>query len=316
MHSPRRHCDPARKPGRSAGRCYVGRVTVAAVPSFYLYGEPHRAVAEGFIHVESLDDRSRPSEWTIRPHAHADLVQTFVIATGGGTMQADATVLRFAAPAVLLVPAGVVHGFDWTSDSAGAVVTLAQSYLGQLTGRHPDLGAIFAEPSVLRPDADAIAAMLGQATTLQHELGWSARGHHAAVEASLLALLVAAVRALAPDAVDAHAPRGQQAALVARYRERIGTRFRLRESVAAHAAALHTSETSLRAACARIAGRSPAAMLDERAMLEARRALLYTNLSVAEIGYALGFADPAYFTRFFTRHAGRSPRRYREGGGA
>jgi len=39
--------------------------------------------------------------------------------------------------------------------------------------------------------------------------------------------------------------------------------------------------------------------------------LRYTNLSVAEIGYAIGFSDPAYFSRFFTRHAGCSPRAYR-----
>ncbi|MEH3035458.1 MAG: helix-turn-helix domain-containing protein [Sphingomonas adhaesiva] len=61
-----------------------------------------------------------------------------------------------------------------------------------------------------------------------------------------------------------------------------------------------------KAACARVAAMSHTALLDERAMLGAKRALLYTNLSVAEVGYALGFADPAYFTRFLTRHAGRS----------
>lgn len=33
-----------------------------AFPYFYLYGEPQRAVTEGFVHIESLDDRSRPSE--------------------------------------------------------------------------------------------------------------------------------------------------------------------------------------------------------------------------------------------------------------
>jgi AraC family transcriptional activator of pobA len=35
-------------------------------------------------------------------------------------------------------------------------------------------------------------------------------------------------------------------------------------------------------------------------------------LSVAEVGYLIGFSDPAYFTRFFTRHAGVSPRAYRQ----
>jgi AraC family transcriptional activator of pobA len=46
-------------------------------------------------------------------------------------------------------------------------------------------------------------------------------------------------------------------------------------------------------------------------MLEAKRALCYTNQTVAEIAYTLGFVDPAYFTRSFTKHAGVSPRRYR-----
>jgi AraC family transcriptional activator of pobA len=288
-------------------------MVAAAVPSFYLYGEPHRAVAEGFIHVEALDDRSRPSEWTIRAHAHADLVQLFVIHAGGGTMQADERVLAFVAPAVLLVPAGVVHGFAWESESAGTVVTLAQSFLAALIERYPELAPIFARPGALGPGPEAMAAMLAHTTTLQRELDWSAKTHHAGVDAALLALLVVTLRSLAPCADDARSPRGQQAALVARYRERIGARFRQRERVAIHAAALGTSESNLRTACARIAGRSPAAMLDERALIEAKRALLYTNLSVAEIGYSLGFSDPAYFTRFFTRHARRSPRQFRDG---
>ena len=58
-----------------------------------------------------------------------------------------------------------------------------------------------------------------------------------------------------------------------------------------------------------------AAMLDERALLEARRLLLYSNLSVTEIAYSVGFDDPAYFSRFFTRHVGQPPRAYRAGRG-
>lgn len=286
-------------------------MTIDAVPRFYLYGEPHQAVAEGFIHLERLDDRSRPSEWTIRPHAHADLVQVFVIDTGGGAMQVEDETLFFDAPALLLVPAGVVHGFAWTSESTGAVLTLARSYLDEIVGRHPDLAAVFARSLAVQPDEATVVAVAQASESLRRELGWSTRGHHAAVEAALLGMLVAALRALPADSADVAPAPGQHAALVARFRARIEQRFRLREGIASHAAALGTSATSLRVACGRIAALSPAAMLDQRAMLEARRALLYSNLSVAEIGYAVGFADPAYFTRFFSRHAGVSPRRYR-----
>ncbi len=287
-------------------------MVAASVPSFYLYGEPHRSVEDGFVHAERLDDRSRPSEWTILPHAHADLVQLFLLDRGGGTMRAEDERFDVTAPALLLVPPGIVHGFSWAPDSVGSVVTLSVRHLTLLDTRYPGLAAIFAVPRVAAIGGEVQATLDEAVTALMRELGWSAPGHRAAVDAALLTLLVEAGRAAGP--VDHAPPPGPQGALVARYRARIDQRFRLREPIADHAAALSTSESRLRTACSRIAGLSPGAMLDERAMLDAKRALLYTNLSVAEVGYAAGFADPAYFTRFFTRHAGLSPRAFRLAG--
>lgn len=289
-------------------------MAAASIPRFYLYGEPHRLVEESFVHAERLDDRSRPSEWTILPHAHADLVQAFVLDRGGGTMRAEDARFDVAAPALLLIPAGIVHGFSWDPASVGSVVTLSVRHLALLDGRYPGLSGVFARVQVVPLGSDALAALHGAAGMLMRELGWSAPGHRAAVDAALLTFLVEARRAAGPVPGEAQPPPGQHGALVARYRARIDERFRLREPIAVHAAALGTSESRLRVACTRIAGMSPAAMLDERAMLDAKRALLYTHLSVAEVGYNAGFADPAYFTRFFTRHAGVSPRRFRLAG--
>lgn len=290
---------------------YRQAMSQTLAPSFYLYGEPHRAVADDFVHAELLDDRSRPSEWTILPHAHADLAQIFLLTRGGGTMRAEGRDCGVTAPALLVVPPAVVHGFDWVSDSAGSVLTLSVRHLARLDTLYPGVAAVFARPAVLSPDPEAVGAVSLAITTLMRELGWSAPGHRAAVDAALLSMLVAAMR-LSGAALDSRLPApGHHHALVARFRARIDDRFRLREPIARYAEALGSSESRLRVACARVAALSPAAMLDERAMLEARRALLYTNLSVAEVGYAIGFADPAYFSRFFARHEGCSPRAFR-----
>ncbi|HUD95235.1 helix-turn-helix domain-containing protein, partial [Sphingobium sp.] len=262
-------------------------MSVAPVPSFYLYGEPQRSVAEGFVHVESLDDRSRPSEWTIRPHVHHDLNHIILIAQGGGMMQAEAVQLSFEAPCLLLIPAGIVHGFAWHRESRGYVTTIAASYLHHIVARDADLAPLFARPhAVMLPqdgsEAEAVIARMSK------ELGWSGPGQRASVEAALLLLMVLALRhmTLAEAALPGTA---RQAALVARLRERIEQRFRQREPVAVHARALGASLTALRQACARVAANSPAQMLDDRTLLEARRLLLYSQLSVTEIAYALGF---------------------------
>ncbi|MGE4430831.1 MAG: helix-turn-helix domain-containing protein [Sphingobium sp.] len=282
------------------------------VPSFYLYGEPHRAISDEFVHVERLDDRSRPSEWTIQPHAHADLHHCFLIREGGGIMRVEERQVAFVCPVMMLVPATVVHGFDWEQESTGWVATMARGYLSALTRRHDDLARQVQQPCLLHL-SEAEATMVEQhMATLKRELGWSAKGHSAAVDATVLQLLVLSLRAVSVQDAGLAAPPSPAAALVARFRERVEARFQLREKISDHARALHVSESSLRAACIRIARTSPAAILDERAMLEARRALLYTNMTVAQVGYALGFNDPAYFSRFFTRHAGMSPIQFRQ----
>lgn len=283
------------------------------VPAFYLYGEPQRGVAEGFVHVESLDDRSRPSEWTIRPHLHRDLHHVILIAEGGGSMTAEAETAAFEAPALLLVPAGIVHGFTWHRESRGWVCTIADTYLAQLATRDAALEPLFHAPQALSltgSEGDAVAALLAD---VQQELNWAAPGQRAAVEAALLAILVRSLRHARPALPEGSGSR-REAEIVARLRARIEERFRLRERVGGHARALGVSLSALRLACSRVAGTSPAAMLDARALLEARRLLLYSNLSVGEIADAVGFEDPAYFSRFFTRHVGVSPRGFRERG--
>jgi len=281
------------------------------IPSFYLYGEPHRLVDGDFVHVETLEDRSRPSEWTIQPHSHGELMHVFVILDGGGVMTADGVRIRLSAPSLLIMPPTIVHGFEFLEDTEGFVVTMASSYVAELSRHDTRLAEFLDRPRAVELEQEDGPRVEGLVADLRRELSWSAPGHRATVTATMLLLLITGLRRLGVS-TRASPRTGTHASIVARLRERIEQRFRLREPVSAHARALGVSQTALRVACARIAGRSPGQMLDQRALLEAQRSLLYTGLSVAEIGFSLGFRDPAYFSRFFQRNTGMSPRRYRE----
>lgn len=279
-------------------------------PTFYLYGEAHRLVHKGFVHVESLDDRSRPSEWTIQPHSHDELAHIFIVLSGGGVLTCDGACIPFSSPCFLLVPATTVHAFDWLTDSEGFVLTIATGYALEVSSSDEELASLFETPAAIEISAQDAVRARSVIEDLMRELGWAVPGHRAAVQSAILSLLVTALRHQ-NVARQRLAGSGIQVSTVARLRERIERRFRLREPISQYANALGVSQAALRAACAQVAGRSPSEMLDQRILLEARRALLYSSLSVAEIGFTVGFTDPAYFSRFFQRHTGLSPRNYR-----
>jgi AraC family transcriptional activator of pobA len=263
--------------------------------------------------LETLDERSRPNAWDIRPHAHANLSHFFHISVGGGQMRAEDRVIGFDAPCVVLVPAGVIHGFRFEAETVGTVLTVADDYFRDLALRDPDLADLFRTADVVAlGDVD----LTGPIGLLARELNWAAPGHAAAVEGCLQTIIVQVLRLLrrrdgvARDAV------GPQARLVARFREVLERRFRSGDGIEAYADVLGVTVSRLRQACLRMGGGPPIKLIHERMILEARRALLYSNMTVAEVGFEIGLVDPAYFSRFFTKAVGLSPRAFRSSGGS
>ncbi len=286
----------------------------ATIPRFFLYGEPPRDADERFVHVETIADRSRLYEWRIRPHAHRDLHQLLLIFTGGGEMQAETQRYDFRAPALLIAPAGVVHGFAFTPETEGYVVTLADTLLRDLARAETAFTRLFQAPACasLAADPAHTQELADTVPRLRRELVWKAPASNTAATARLMTLLVSAVRALHEPADLSSAATGARTALVARFREKVESHLRMGLSVAQYAKALSVTPARLRAACLEVAGKPPARVLEERLLLEAKRNLTYTNMTVAETAYYLGFADPAYFSRFFSKHAGESPASFRK----
>lgn len=97
-----------------------------------------------------------------------------------------------------------------------------------------------------------------------------------------------------------------------RFLERVEQRYQAHDSIADYAQALNLTTKKLYALTQKIAGLPPGQLITRRLLLEATRLIVHSDQSIAAIGYALGFDDPAYFSRFFRKHKAMSPRTYRQ----
>lgn len=87
--------------------------------------------------------------------------------------------------------------------------------------------------------------------------------------------------------------------------------YKKQHAIAFYADRLGVSPKSLSKHFQRVGLLKPSEYVKNRIILEAKRKLLYADSSIKNIAYELGFNDPAYFTRFFTKASGQSPKKYK-----
>ncbi|MEH6617909.1 MAG: helix-turn-helix domain-containing protein, partial [Porticoccus sp.] len=88
--------------------------------------------------------------------------------------------------------------------------------------------------------------------------------------------------------------------------------FSAHRKVESYARELGITAPYLNNLCQQLVQKNALHLIHERLLLEAKRNLIYTVLSISEIAYQLGFSDPAYFTRFFKRLTNQSPKEFRK----
>lgn len=285
---------------------YDSRMSTPRIPVWSLFGES--ADLAEVVHVETIEARSRLHDWTLQAHRHARLHQILHLETGAGQVSLEGVLHPLEPGCFVNLPMGVVHGFTFRPDTGGLVVTFAAELLDQSLRPAEGLRDVLAQPAVL-------AQAPGLGPTLAALQGAHAHGAPArAMELRALSALALAQIARALVAGAGASPAQRSATdLLTRFEALLEQHLTDHWSVADYAAALAVSAPHLSRLARAATGRPASGLIEDRLIREARRYLVFTDLPVSRIAYALGFEDPAYFTRVFTRATGTSPRAFRQG---
>jgi AraC-like DNA-binding protein len=91
----------------------------------------------------------------------------------------------------------------------------------------------------------------------------------------------------------------------------VESNFLTHHDVAYYASLLHKSPKTLSNLFSIVSNKTPLNIIHDRIMLDARKRILYTDKSIKEIAYDLGYEDIQTFSRFFKNKEGISPVEYR-----
>jgi AraC family transcriptional activator of pobA len=274
------------------------------IRSYSLFGESSHL--PDVLHCETIEARSALHDWELGPHRHARLHQVLLLQAGRGTAHLEGVHLALAPPALVNVPSGDVHGFSFEPGTQGYVATLADELLGEILRHDGDARRALGRSCVLVADEPTVQVM----TQIAQEFGGRAPGRALVLRGMATTLLGRLARLMAPgDPVTASL---SESHLLSRFEALVEAHYLEHWGVADYARALAVSPTHLSRVTRGSTGAPASRLIDERLVREARRNLAYTNLPVGAIADALGFADPAHFSRVFARVAGVAPRAFRQ----
>lgn len=104
----------------------------------------------------------------------------------------------------------------------------------------------------------------------------------------------------------------QKKQLLNEFRKLVNNRFTALRTAKDFATELNITPNYLNALCQEFFYKTVSEIIQERVILEAKRMLMHTSLSISEISFKLGFNDNSYFGRYFKKEVGMTPKRFRD----
>lgn len=288
------------------------------IPNLNLIQTYDKFYQSTYIQYESLGNLATFFGRVMHLHRHDQYYQLHFIHHGTVHLQLGDQEYIETAPLLFFTPPLIPHSFITEPNATGQVLTIHQSLVDQLfkSINHTELRlktiaaciTLFDLPEHLQPfrkmlelafdglhSENQTNANFGQNPSL---INWSQ-------------LIFTNLFRLMDNIKSANPSTHNQSALFRQYLSLIENHYHQHYPLSHYAAELNTTEGHLNKVCRRIANASSKQLIHERIILEAKYLLAHTNQSIQQIAFQLGFQDPAYFTRFFTKNIQITPKNYR-----
>jgi AraC family transcriptional activator of pobA len=274
-----------------------------AIPVFTLFGETD--AFPDVVHSERIVDRAPAHGWTIFAHRHAQLAQLFLIETGSAEAVVDGQKVSLTDNHLLFVPPQAVHSFVFAPATTGWVQSFPMSIVSSIDPGGSDIGRVLSGPFSGPSDARLLNVMLDLDETLT-QIG-TFRTQAAVGLAHAILARVAEIGNIAQPPGERSTP-----ARLKQLNGLIASHLQDDWTARDYANAMAISTGHLARLCRNYMGMSTSAYIEAAVMQEASRLLAFTQMTVTEAAYRLGFNDPSYFSRRFRAVHGVTPSDYRK----
>jgi AraC family transcriptional activator of pobA len=243
------------------------------------------------------------------PHRH-DFYHVVWVESGSGAFIRDGRSYPIRSGSLIFVPPGQVHTWKWDNTWQGYLLSFEPALLFSQKDRPYRLLHELAQWSTTANDQGQVSGAVHELLRERFEdLAREFRGEEEfrddMLRAQITALLIRLHRLfVSPVPIEIQEYVNPLTSRFLLLLERAEGKFYRTDH---YLSALSVTSRTLANAILAETGKSPSVWIRDRTLLEARRLLTYTDLTISEIAYRLYFRNASYFVRFYRRLTGVSP---------
>ncbi|MBB6270492.1 AraC-like DNA-binding protein [Pedobacter cryoconitis] len=281
------------------------------IPTYKIEDFPSIKAIENLFKLERFEELCWPKnlEW---PHKH-NFYQLIWLTEGAFTHTIDYHDIAVQTDTLLITSPGQIHLLNSPEKVKGYSISFTEQFLLAHHTQESVFELTFLDESLATPylclDENARKELKAIIDPIIEELN---RGQKAPIiiNALLFALLNRIQRLMAkakPAVTDSF-----QVVVYKKFKKLVEQYYKEESDLAFYAGRLSISSNYLNKIIKNVTGKTAGLMIRGRGLIEAKRMLVYCNLSIGEISDLLGFKDFSYFSRHFKKQEGFTPAGYRK----
>lgn len=249
----------------------------------------------------------------IYPHKH-DFFEILFLTKGSGIHEIDFQNHEIKENTIFFLSPGQVHDIKTSGDVQGFIFLFtSEFYLFNKQNKNRILELPFFynisndTPPLHIEDKNDIVFIHSLFERGTHSFSNNSENSDEVIEA-ILDLLLVTCESLYPYKADITGHKGKL--LVKRFQQLIEENFQFNYNVSHYADLLNVSANHLTETVRKVTGQKSNDLIKSRTLLEAKKLLKFTDLTISEVAFQLNFKDQSYFSRVFKRYFGHSPKEF------
>ena len=252
---------------------------------------------------------------TTNPHRTC-YYQLLLITKGNGTIWIDSNKYELQSKLMIVVSKGQIAAMDFSDDVKGSVLLFSEEYIYK---QPEDLAWInnlllfdlSISPPVIKLSDDEYNELLAMINKINSEMITDEDFAKDEILFNMLKTFLLFAERIKRTGICSSLRSDGGLCYLTEFRKKLEENYSSSRSVLHFAKLLNITPKRLNQITTAYLGKTAKRIIEERVLLETKRLLVHSNLTVKEIGHSLGFNDPANLNKFFKRYEKTTPVNFR-----